>query len=232
MSPAAFPSSSPADRVALVTGAARGIGLAIAEALRAQGTTVLAPSRAELDLGSPDSVLAWLTRPRPSVDILVNNAGENPVGPIDGISLDTWSRALAVNLTGPMLLLQHLAREMCSRHWGRIVNISSCYSIVARSGRAPYSAAKAGLNSLTRSAALEFAPHGVLVNAVCPGFVETDLTHSNNTPAQISALAAQVPLGRLAEPSEIARLVVFLASADNTYLTGQTVVIDGGFLLQ
>jgi 3-oxoacyl-[acyl-carrier protein] reductase len=225
-------SASSVPRVALVTGAARGIGCSIANALRARGDTVLAPERAELDLASLESVQAWLRRPRPIVDILVNNAGENPIGPLDGVALDTWQRALAVNLTAPMLLLQSLARDMRARRWGRVVNISSCYSLATRAGRAPYGAAKAGLNSLTRSAALEFASEGVLVNAVCPGFVETDLTRRNNTPEQIRALAAQVPLGRLAQPDEVARLVAFLTSSENTYLTGQTLVIDGGFLLQ
>ena len=225
-------SAAPTSRVALVTGASRGIGLAIANALRSRGDTVLAPGRAELDLGSNNSVASWLAHPRPPVDILVNNAGENPIGPLDSVTLETWQRALSVNLTAPFLLLQHLSREMRTRKWGRVINISSCYSLATRTGRAPYGAAKAGLNSLTRSAALEFAPDGVLVNSICPGFVETDLTRRNNTPEQIRALAAQVPLGRLAQPDEVARLVCFLASAENTYMTGQTVVIDGGFLLQ
>jgi 3-oxoacyl-[acyl-carrier protein] reductase len=219
-------------RVALITGGARGIGRAIAEALRARGDIVLTPTRAELDLASIESVKAWLNSSHPSVDVLVNNAGENPICPLDGVSLEDWNRAMTVNLTAPMLLLQSLAREMCAQNWGRIVNISSCYSIVSRTGRAPYGAAKAGLNSLTRSAALEFGPHGVLVNAVCPGFVETDLTHQNNSYEQILALAAQVPLGRLAFPTEIACLVSFLTSNENTYITGQSIVIDGGFLLK
>lgn len=219
-------------KIALVTGASRGIGAAIAENLRARGDIVLGPTREELDLASVDSVLHWLSRPRPAVDILVNNAGENPIGALDHVTPDTWARALTVNLTAPMLLLQEVAKGMCANKWGRVINISSCYSLVARAGRAPYGAAKAGLNALTRSAALEYANHGVLVNAVCPGFVETDLTRRNNTPVQIEALAKQIPLGRLASPAEIARTVAFLTSDENTYLTGQTIVIDGGFTIQ
>jgi 3-oxoacyl-[acyl-carrier protein] reductase len=222
----------PSAKVSLVTGAARGIGHAIAKALRARGDTVITPSRSELDLGCLDSVQRWIKGSPGQIDILINNAGENPIGPLDGVTPEAWNRSLTVNLTAPMLLMQHCARSMRSAGWGRIVNISSCYSLTTRAGRAPYGAAKAGLNSLTRSAALEFATEGVLVNAVCPGFVETDLTRQNNTPQQIEALAAQVPLGRLGQPDEIARLVAFLTSSENTYLTGQTIVIDGGFLLQ
>ena len=225
-------SHSDRSRVALVTGAARGIGLAIAELLREKECTVLAPPRSELDLASSESIENWLSNCKMPVDILVNNAGENPISALDTIANDDWQRALMVNLTAPMLLLQSLARGMCARGWGRIVNISSCYSLVARPGRAPYGASKAGLNSLTRSAALEFAASNVLVNSVCPGFVETDLTRKHNSQEQINALTQMVPLGRLAQPREIASLVAFLASEENSYITGQTIVIDGGFLVQ
>jgi 3-oxoacyl-[acyl-carrier protein] reductase len=166
------------------------------------------------------------------IDVLINNAGDNKIGPLEGLRLEDWEHLLSINLTAPMLLLQAAARGMCARRWGRIVNISSCYSIVSRFGRAPYSASKAGINSLTRSAAIEYAPHTVLVNALCPGFVETDLTRQNNSPEQLAALCRQVPLGRLAAPAEIARYVYFLGSDDNTYITGQTAIIDGGFLCQ
>ncbi len=137
-----------------------------------------------------------------------------------------------VNLTAPFLLTQAVAPGMKARGWGRIVNISSCYSLVSRVGRMAYTASKSGLNGLTQSAAVELAPHNILVNAICPGFVETDMTRQNNNPAQIAALLAQVPMGRLAQPEEIATLVAFLVSERNTYLTGQCIPIDGGFLCQ
>ncbi len=121
---------------------------------------------------------------------------------------------------------------MKERRWGRIVNISSCYSLVSRVGRMAYTASKSGLNGLTQTAAIELAPFNVLVNAIGPGFVETDMTRQNNTPAQIAALVAQVPLGRMAQPEEIAAFVAFLVSDRNTYLTGQIIPIEGGFLCQ
>ncbi len=216
----------------MVTGGSKGIGRAICEVFSAQGYKVTAPSRGELDLVSSESVERWAAKNKVHFDILVNNAGVNPVSPLREFSLRAWSEALAVNLTGPMLLTKHVGASMCDAGWGRIVNVSSCYSYVAREGRSAYGAAKAGLNALTRSAALEFSGYGVLVNGVCPGFAETEMTQRNNTPEQIEMLAKQIPLGRLAKPEEVARLVLFLASAENTYITGQTVVVDGGFLLR
>ncbi len=221
------------DLTALVTGAGRGIGKAIADALTQAGYRVLKPSREEMDLSSLESVTAYTTLPSHTrVDILVNNAGENPICEIESLPYDIFERALRVNLSAPMLLMQAVLPHMRQQRWGRIVNISSCYGSVSRPGRGAYGAAKSGLNSLTRTAALEFARDNILVNAICPGFVETALTHKNNTPEQIGALCGQIPLGRLASPDEIATLVLFVASPHNTYITGQCINIDGGFLCQ
>jgi 3-oxoacyl-[acyl-carrier protein] reductase len=220
-------------RTVLITGAGRGIGRAIAELYRSSGYAVLAPARAELDLASHDSITAYFAGPSHSqVDVLVNNAGENPIAEIGSISPQVFSRSITVNLAAPLRLIQAVAPHMTAAGWGRIVNISSCYSMVSRPGRAAYGAAKAGLNSLTRTASLEYAAHGILVNGVAPGFVETDLTHKNNSPEQIRDLCSRIPLGRLARPEEIASLVFFLGSQANTYITGQCFVMDGGFLCQ
>jgi 3-oxoacyl-[acyl-carrier protein] reductase len=221
-----------ASRKVLITGASRGIGRAIADLLRAEGYNVAAPGRDVLDLSSPASVQAWLRESNPSPDILVNNAGLNKIRPLEELPLEDWQAVLDINLTAPFLLTQAAARAMKKRRWGRIVNISSCYSIVSRAGRMAYSASKAGLNGLTRATAVELAPHNILVNAICPGFVETDMTIQNNNPAQLDALRAQVPLGRLANTAEIAAFVAFLVSERNTYLTGQVIPVDGGFLCQ
>ncbi len=221
-----------AKRRVLVTGAARGIGKAIAALYAEHGHEVLTPDRAELDLSSVSAVESYVADTPPDIDILINNAAENMVVPLDRLAAADWKRLLAINLTAPMLLMLHAARGMSTRGWGRVVNISSCFSLVSRAGRGAYAATKAGLNGLTRTAAIEYASRNVLVNAVCPGFVETDLTRQNNSAEQIADLCRQVPLGRLAQPDEVARYVYFLGSDDNTYITGQTAVIDGGFLCQ
>ncbi len=217
----------------LVTGAARGIGAAIAAYYRVQGCAVLTPSRADLDLASPESVQTYVGATAFEIDVLVNNAGENKIGSLDQLALQDWERMITVNLTSPMLLLRAAAASMRSRGLGGwIINIGSCYGLVGRVGRGPYAASKAGLSGLTRIAALEYAADGILINALCPGFVDTDLTRQNNSPQQIADLCGQVPLGRLARPEEIARYVYFLGSEANTYITGQTTVIDGGFVCQ
>lgn len=222
----------PEVRRVLITGGSRGIGKAISDCYASHGYDVIAPTRSELDLSSLEAVQSFADSRMPEVDVLINNAAVSKTGPLERLTLADWQEVLTVNLTAPLLLLQAAARGMCARRWGRIVNVSSCYSMVSRAWRAPYASSKSGINALTRTAAIEFASQNVLVNAVCPGFVETDLTRLNNSPEQIAALCQQVPLGRLAAPGEIARYVYFLGSDENTYITGQTAIIDGGFLCQ
>jgi NAD(P)-dependent dehydrogenase (short-subunit alcohol dehydrogenase family) len=124
-----------------------------------------------------------------------------------------------------------VAPGMRARKWGRIVNISSVLSLVTREGRMAYASTKSGLNGLSRACALELAPDGILVNAICPGYVETEMTHRNNGPAELKAIAATIPMRRLAQPEEIAKMVAFLCSEENTYCTGQALTVDGGFTL-
>jgi 3-oxoacyl-[acyl-carrier protein] reductase len=219
-----------ARRTAFVTGGARGIGAAIVRELENLCFQVLAPSRQELDLASPDAVDRFLAKHHGlPVDVLVNNAGMNVIQPLETISREVWEQTFRVNLDAPFRLIQGFAPGMKSRGWGRIVNISSVFSLVTREQRAAYSTMKSGLNGLTRTVGVELGPSGILVNAVCPGYVETELTRQNNNPEALKRIAAGIPLRRLAQPEEIARLVAFLCSEQNTYITGQLLVIDGGF---
>lgn len=220
-------------RIAFITGGARGIGAAIRSELERQGCRIIAPSRAELDLACPDSVEAYLkTHGDLPVDILINNAGINILNPITAIDAASWQTMLQTNLTAALRLIQAYAPGMATRRWGRILSVSSIFGVVTREERAAYSATKAALNALTRSAAVEFGPKGVLVNALAPGYVDTELTRKNNTPETLAAIAANIPLRRLAEPAELARAAGFLVSEENTYLTGQTLLVDGGFTCQ
>jgi len=216
-------------RTALVTGAPRGIGAAIAGCFAALGATVLTPSRAELDLGDGASIAAFVQSLAAPVDILVNNAGVNWPQELGGLEDARLDETLLVNLAAPIRLSRGVVPGMMRRGYGRIVNVSSVWAVVSREGRIAYAASKSGLGGFTRTLALETAPYGVLVNAVAPGYVATDLTRQNNSASELTSIAGQIPLGRLAEPGEVAELVAFLCSARNSYLTGQVVVCDGGF---
>ena len=215
---------------ALITGASRGIGAAIAARLQGEGIRVLSPLSNELDLSSSVSIDRYLSTLTQPIDILINNAGINRLGSIDEISSTDFEDVIQINLLGHFRLTQGLVKGMKARRYGRIVNISSIWSLVSRERRMAYSAMKAAINGLTRAQALELAPYNILVNALAPGYVNTDLTKKNNTSVELEAIATQIPLGRLAEPSEIAECVAFLCSPKNSYITGQVIAIDGGYL--
>jgi NAD(P)-dependent dehydrogenase (short-subunit alcohol dehydrogenase family) len=215
---------------ALITGASRGIGAAIAARLQGEGIRVLSPLSKALDLLSSVSIDRYLSTLTQPIDILINNAGINRLGSIDEISSTDFEDVIQINLLGHFRLTQGLVKGMKARRYGRIVNISSIWSLVSRERRMAYSATKAAINGLTRAQALELAPYNILVNALAPGYVNTDLTKKNNTSVELEAIATQIPLGRLAEPSEIAECVAFLCSPKNSYITGQVIAIDGGYL--
>jgi 3-oxoacyl-[acyl-carrier protein] reductase len=219
-------------RIALVTGASRGIGAAIASQLVLDGCRVLTPTRNESDLSSNSSIDAYLASFNQPVDILVNDAAINRVVLLDDIKMDDVKDTMQINLFSAFRLIQALAPGMRKRQYGRIVNISSIWSVVARVGRSSYAMSKAALNAMTRSLAMELAPYNILINTIAPGYVMTDLTYQTNSPAELENIRQSIPLQRLAEPKEIASVVAFLCSEKNTYITGQTIVVDGGYTCQ
>jgi 3-oxoacyl-[acyl-carrier protein] reductase len=230
------------NRRALVTGGTRGIGEAIAVALRDAGLDVVVTGTGE-DGARPDGcayLRAELSTPSDAAafaagisaedfSILVNNAGVNAVGRVEDYALDDLERVLSVNLIAPYLLCRAVVPGMRAARFGRIVNVTSIFGTVSKAGRSAYSASKSGLAGFTRALAIEVASDNVLVNCVAPGFIDTDLTRRVLGDAGIAEMVRGVPMGRLGTAGEIAQVVAFLCSAQNGFMTGQTVVVDGGF---
>ena len=217
---------------ALITGGGRGIGLAITSLFRLNDIEVMAPSRLELDLSSEKSIVNYCSVQSGAFDILINNAGVNPINDFVSLQQTEINETIFVNFQAPFLLTKLLVPAMITQKYGRIINISSIWSVVSKSKRSIYASTKAAINAFTRTLAVELGPHNILVNAVAPGFVNTELTKKNNSQAELKKIAELIPLKRLAEPSEIANLVYFLCSEKNSFITGQTILIDGGYTCQ
>lgn len=215
---------------ALVTGASRGIGAAVAAELRAEGYEVCAPSHSELDLSSLESIEAFCeAHAGETFDVLVNNAGLNDVHPVDEITEEEMLRMMEVNLIAPIRLIRGIVPNMKKQRYGRIVNIGSIWGLAGKPGRTVYAATKHGVHGITQTLAVELAPYNILVNTICPGFTLTELTRKNNTPEQIEEISAFIPMGRMAQPEEQAKAICFLAGKNNTYITGQQLAVDGGY---
>lgn len=215
-------------RKALITGASRGIGKAIKNLFEERGILVYAPARSEMNLSSNESIRKYVET-LSDVDILINCAGINDLGSIDEMSEEKLQEMLQVNLVSQTMLIKYVSEKMKKNRYGRIVNFASIWCDFSKERRVMYSIAKAGVKGLTTAAAVELSKYNVLVNAVAPGFVNTEMTSQNNTPEQIEALAQALPIKRMAEPVEIAEFVYFLASEKNSFITGQTIFADGGF---
>ena len=220
------------EHIALVTGASRGIGKAIAKRMSDAGIYVLTPNHQQLDLNSNESIDQYLNSLDVSIDILINNAGINLISLSSEVSDQNIENTIQVNLSAPIRLIRGIIPYMIQKGYGRIVNISSIWSLVSKSGRMTYSATKAGLNGVTRTLAIELAPYNILVNSVAPGYTNTEMTKINNTDEQIEEIKKLIPIKRLAEPEELAEVVCFLCSELNTYMTGQVIAVDGGFTCQ
>jgi 3-oxoacyl-[acyl-carrier protein] reductase len=234
------------NRTALVTGANRGIGLACARALAEAGAKVVLAARdrakleeasaqipnssvVELDLSSPDSIKAAFAQAG-KIDILVNNAAITKDGLALRMKKDDWDAVIATNLTGSFLAIQQVLHGMMKERWGRIINISSVVAEAGNAGQSNYVASKAGLIGLTKSLAQEMASRNITINAIAPGFIETDMTAGLSDELKAKMLA-QIPLRRLGKPEDVAAAVKFLASEEASYITGHVLDVNGGMYM-
>jgi 3-oxoacyl-[acyl-carrier protein] reductase len=239
-------------RVSLVTGASRGIGRAIARALAAEGAVVFAAARDEArladvvrecaeaggkatalaldvaDRASVDAVLAKILEAHGRLDHLVNNAGITRDNLLLRMKKEEWDQVIATNLTGTYLCTQAVLKPMLKQRSGRIVNVTSVVGLTGNAGQANYAASKAGIIGFTKAVAREVASRSITVNAVAPGFIDTDMTAALTDKAKES-LTASIPLGRVGRPEDIAEAVAFLVSDAAAYITGQVLGVDGGF---
>jgi len=245
-------------RCALVTGGAKGLGKVIATALAHAGADVVIVSRtlaeceataAEIGDASGRRVIALAADVTQSaeverlaaeaesllgpIDILVNNAGINRRGLTQELLEADWDAVIDINLKAPFLCARAFGPGMCSRGWGRVLNMGSILSVIGIAGRAPYASAKAGLVNLTRVLALEWAAKGVTVNALCPGPFATDMNKELlNDPEKYRAFVEKIPMGRWGELDEIAGAALFLLSPASSFVTGSSLFIDGGWTAQ
>ena len=238
-------------KCALVTGASGGIGEAVAESLHGQGATVaLSGTRREkleevaARIGSRVHVLPCDLRDRAKVsalvgqaeaemgqlDILVNNAGVTKDNLFMRMKDEEWDEVIAINLTSVFVLCRSALRNMMRRRAGRIINIASISGVIGNPGQANYAASKAGLVGMTKSLAREVASRGITANCIAPGFIDTPMTHGLNE-KQTEAIASNIPAGILGKPGDIAAGVVFLASNEARYITGETLHINGGMVM-
>ena len=238
-------------KVALVTGSTRGIGREIATVLSGCGARIAVVGRekqkadavaAELgggaigfgcDVSDPPAVtqlVADVESAFGSLDILVNNAGLTRDNIIMRLKDEDWDAVLDANLRGAFATIRAASKGMMKRRWGRIINISSVVGIIGNKGQANYAASKAGLIGLTKTIAKELASRNILVNAIAPGFIETEMTDAM-TPEARKGLIDAIPLGRLGAPADVAQAVAFLSSDYASYITGQVLVVDGGMVM-
>ncbi len=239
-------------KVSLITGSTRGIGRAIAEKFAASGSTVVITGTSrekaeavakeisekysvdafgvEMNLLSEESIkMAFeeINQKVDGIDILVNNAGITRDKLFLRMSLQDWEEVIKVNLTGTFLVTQNAIKKMLKQRWGRIVNISSVVGFSGNVGQTNYSTTKAGLVSFTKSLAKELAPRNILVNAVAPGFIETDMTAVLSEDIK-EGYKKQIPMGRFGSPEEVANVVLFLVSDLASYITGEVIHVNGG----
>ena len=237
-------------RIALVTGGTRGIGKAIVQLFFDAGATVIVTGTKtdkieslkknnvsdrmhyfQVDFSSESSITDFLQHINKleAIDILVNNAGVNRINLNTETSDEDYDFLTSINLKAPYMICREVSKVMKRNNYGRIVNITSIWSTITRPGRSLYALTKTGIVGLTKTLSVELAEYNIMVNAVGPGFTMTELTATTNTVEEIEKISSIIPVKRMAQPVEIANLVLFLCSDLNSYLTGQNIIIDGGY---
>ena len=234
------------NKIAIVTGANSGIGQGIGEMFLSLNAKVYItglftqPNWCKkyknceyrtLDFLEENSVTQFISEINSlnRIDILVNNAGIQIMQAIDAIKMTDWDKVMKINLYGPMRMMNAVTPKMMNTMSGRILNISSVAGLISKPGQSSYSASKSGLIGLTRSSSLDLAPYNVLVNALCPGTTQTEMVESILNQEQKESILKNVPMKRFASVNEIAIFAIFLCSDMNSFMTGQTIVVDGGF---
>ena len=235
-------------KTALITGASRGIGNSVALEFKDKGYSVIGTATSKdgaenlnkngiegyvLDLSSKDSIEEFwnsLEESGKDISVLVNNAGITRDNIVLRMSDEEWEDIMSVHLYGTFQLSKKALKMMLKSKWGRIINISSASASIGNRGQSNYAAAKAGVEAFTKSLAKEVGKRDITINAVAPGFISTDMT-KNNDGVNSEYLIKEIPLGRFGEPEEVANLVYFLCSADSSYITGQTIHINGGLYM-
>lgn len=238
-------------RTVLITGGSRGIGSAIADLFESAGAHLILTGTnpktvadlnekysdgkrqyLSLDFNNNESLSNFLDSIKDieKIDVLINNAGINILNDFVETEDNDFNKLVEINLKGPYTLSKFVARKMVSSNYGRIINVCSIWSKITRPKRSLYTMTKNGLHGLTQTMAIELAKYNIIVNSLSPGFTLTDLTRETNTKEELESIANMIPAGRMAEPNEIAKVALFLASEQNSYLTGQNIVVDGGFV--
>ena len=236
------------NKTVLVTGGTRGIGASIVRHFENLNAEVIATGANKdqlhksinrrvkyhyLDLKNEKSISDFIEyiSQRKKIDVLINNAGMNKIDPIEKIKDEDWHNIYNINLYGPFVLTREISKIMKKNKYGRIVNIASIFGVISREKRAAYSSTKAGLIGLTKATAHDLAKDNILVNSISPGFINTELTKNILGEKSIKELSNSIPLKRLGDSDEIAKLVLFLTSDQNTYITGENIIIDGGYTI-